>query len=40
MAAAQTIGVPTPIVPKLRYGSDGRVVEVLFPDDPDYATLL
>ena len=40
VAAAQTIGVPTPIVPKLRYGSDGRVVEVLFPDDPDYATLL
>ena len=40
VAAAQTIGVPTPIVPKLRYGSDGRVVEVLFPDDPDYANLL
>lgn len=40
VAAAQTIGVPTPIVPKLRYGSDGRVVDVLFPDDPDYATLL
>ena len=40
VAAAQTIGVPTPILPKLRYDSDGRVVGVVFPDDPDYTTLL
>jgi hypothetical protein len=29
VAAAQTIGVPTPILPKLRYDSDGRVVGVV-----------
>jgi 8-oxo-dGTP pyrophosphatase MutT (NUDIX family) len=40
VSAAQTIGVPTPILPKLRYDSDGRVVGVVFPDDPDYTDLL
>ena len=39
VAAARTIGVPTPILPKLRYDDDGRVVEIVFPDDPAYALL-
>jgi 8-oxo-dGTP pyrophosphatase MutT (NUDIX family) len=37
--AAERVGVPTPILPKLRYDSDGRVVGIVFPDDPLYATL-
>jgi 8-oxo-dGTP pyrophosphatase MutT (NUDIX family) len=39
VAAAQTIGVPTPILPKLRFDGDGRVVGIVFPDDPAYAQL-
>ena len=39
VAAAQSIGVPTPILPKLRYDVDGRVVGIVFPDDPAYAAL-
>jgi len=39
VAAAERVGVPTPILPKLRYDSDGRVVGIVFPDDPLYATL-
>lgn len=34
--AAQSIGVPTPILPKLRYDGDGRVVGIVLPDDPAY----
>lgn len=34
--AAQSLGVPTPILPKLRYDGDGRVVGVVLPDDPAY----
>lgn len=34
--AAQRIGVPTPILPKLRFDADGRVVGIVFPDDPAY----
>jgi hypothetical protein len=39
VAAAQSIGVPTPILPKLRYDQDGRVVGIVFPDDPLYSQL-
>lgn len=39
IGAAQEIGVPTPILPKLRYDRDGRVVGIVFPDDPGYAEL-
>jgi len=39
VAAAQSIGVPTPILPKLRYDKDGRVVGIVFPDDPQYAQM-
>ena len=34
--AARSIGVPTPILPKLRYDGDGRVVGIVLPDEPDY----
>ncbi len=37
--AASAIGVPTPILPKLRFDNDGRVTAIVFPDDPEYATL-
>ena len=37
--AAQRIGVPTPILPKLRFDTDGRVVGIVFPDDPAYREL-
>lgn len=37
VAAANRVGVPTPILPKLRFDGDGRVVGIVFPDDPDYA---
>ena len=37
--AAQRIGVPTPILPKLRFDADGRVVGIVFPDDPAYREL-
>jgi 8-oxo-dGTP pyrophosphatase MutT (NUDIX family) len=39
ISAAQKIGVPTPILPKLRYDGDGRVIGIVFPDDPGYAEL-
>lgn len=39
VAAAQSIGIPTPILPKLRYDSVGRVVGIVFPDDPQYESL-
>ncbi|MFZ9730122.1 MAG: NUDIX hydrolase [Ilumatobacteraceae bacterium] len=34
--AARRIGVPTPILPKLRFDADGRVTGIVFPDDPQY----
>lgn len=37
--AARHIGVPTPILPKLRFDSDGRVTGIVFPDDPQYQSL-
>jgi len=37
--AAQRIGVPTPILPKLRYDGDGRVVGIVFPGQADYDLL-
>ena len=37
--AASAIGVPTPILPKLRFDNDGRVTAIVFPDDPEYAKL-
>lgn len=37
--AAQRIGVPTPILPKLRYDRDGRVVGIVFPGQADYDLL-
>ncbi|MFM7526078.1 MAG: NUDIX hydrolase [Actinomycetota bacterium] len=37
--AAQRIGVPTPILPKLQFDGDGRVVGIVFPDDPRYAKM-
>ena len=39
MSAASAVGVPTPILPKLRFDGDGRVVAIVFPDDSAYATL-
>ncbi|MFZ9721025.1 MAG: NUDIX hydrolase [Ilumatobacteraceae bacterium] len=39
VAAAQSIGVPTPILPKLQFDGDGRVVGIVFPDDPRYGEL-
>lgn len=40
VAAAHAIGVPTPILPRLRYDSDGRVVGISFPGDGDYESLV
>ena len=37
--AARRVGVPTPILPKLRHDEHGRVVGIVFPDDPDYDRL-
>lgn len=37
--AARRIGVPTPILPKLRFDHEGRVVGIVFPDDPEYHVL-
>jgi 8-oxo-dGTP pyrophosphatase MutT (NUDIX family) len=37
--AAQRIGIPTPILPKLRYDSDGRVIGIVFPGDAEYERL-
>lgn len=37
--AAQRIGIPTPILPKLRYDVDGRVIGIVFPGDADYERL-
>lgn len=37
--SAARIGIPTPILPKLRHDADGRVVGIVFPDDPAYADL-
>lgn len=37
--AARQVGVPTPILPKLRHDAHGRVVGIVFPDDPDYDRL-
>lgn len=34
--AARRIGVPTPILPKLRHDAEGRVVGIVFPGDPAY----
>lgn len=39
VGAAQKIGIPTPILPKLRHDAEGRVVGIVFPDDPTYAQL-
>lgn len=39
VVAALRVGVPTPILPKLRHDLDGRVVGIVFPDDPDYERL-
>jgi 8-oxo-dGTP pyrophosphatase MutT (NUDIX family) len=37
--AAKQIGVPTPILPKLRYDAEGRVVGIVFPGEPQYDEL-
>lgn len=37
--AARRVGVPTPILPKLRHDAHGRVVGIVFPDDSDYDRL-
>jgi len=37
--AARQIGVPTPILPKLRYDAEGRVVGIVFPGEPQYDEL-
>lgn len=39
MTAAAKVGVPTTILPKLKVNSDGRVVGIAMPGDPDYDTL-
>lgn len=36
VSAANAVGVPTPILPRLRYDADGRVIGIAFPGDPDY----
>ena len=37
--AAKRIGVPTPILPKLRHDAEGRVVGIVFPGEPHYDEL-
>lgn len=37
--AARQIGVPTPILPKLRHDGEGRVVGIVFPGEPEYDRL-
>lgn len=39
MAAAAAVPTPTAILPKLRVNADGKVIGVVMPDDPDYASL-
>ena len=39
MAAAQQVGVPTPVQPRLRYGADGKVTGVVMPWDQGYNQL-
>lgn len=39
LAAAAKVGMPQTILPKLKIDSDGRVVGIAMPGDPDYAVL-
>ena len=39
LAAAAQVGTPQTILPKLKIDSDGRVVGIAMPGDPDYAVL-
>jgi 8-oxo-dGTP pyrophosphatase MutT (NUDIX family) len=38
LAAAGSLERPRPILPKLRVDADGRVLGVILPDEPDYAS--
>ena len=37
LAAAQRVGTPVTVLPKLRTDAEGRVVGIILPGDPDYA---
>ena len=37
LAAAQRVGTPVTVLPKLRTDAEGRVVGIVLPGDPDYA---
>ena len=39
LAAASKVGMPQTILPKLKIDSDGRVLGIAMPGDPDYAAL-
>ncbi len=39
LAAAAKVGTPTTILPKLKVDSDGRVLGIAMPGDPDYDSL-
>jgi 8-oxo-dGTP pyrophosphatase MutT (NUDIX family) len=39
LAAASQVGMPQTILPKLKIDSDGRVVGIAMPGDPEYAVL-
>lgn len=39
LAAGAAIGSPPEILPRLRFGDDGRLVGVVLPDDADYASI-
>jgi hypothetical protein len=39
METAGNLGRPSPIMPRLRWGSDGKVTGISLPEDDDYADL-
>ena len=39
LAAGAAIESPPPIMPRLRYGDDGRFLGIVLPDDADYASI-